>query len=524
MKKRQILNLAARVGLIALILGLGMAAVSRMGAAAITDRVNTLALTMVRAGQELKAPGAVGLQQPVAELLGVIAFVLLSGLATRLHLAHSKARPPHQSRYLWLAFSLWLLFVGAAWVVVTEGGLLAYLFPWAALSIIAAVLIDAQFSILITILMGLIIGFMAGGLLQPAVYSATGGLVGVLSLGRDKSMNRLIQSGAYIALSNVLVVLIFYNFNDNFGPIGLLEFMAVGVTNGVITTSLTLSGLFFIGNLPGITTSIQLLDLAQPTHPLLRQLLLHAPGAYHHSLMVGNLAEQAAERIGADALLTRVGAYYHDIGKIQRLSVFSANQLYETNNYDSVEPRAGAQAMISHVKDGLELAKKYGLPHEVRVFIAEHHGAGRVDYFYQQALKQAADPTQVDETGFRYPGPKPQSRETALVMLADSCEAAMRAVQPTSVEALDRLIRRRIIDKIERGELDQCDLTMPELELIHNTFVEILQGVFHHRIEYPPEVKEGPAGAALPMLPAPSQPHLIVGGKREERIEPLPAY
>jgi hypothetical protein len=284
---------------------------------------------------------------------------------------------------------------------------------------------------------------------------------------------------------------------------GLLQLVAAGVLNGIFSASLSLVGFFLAGTLLGITTSLQLLDLARPTQPLLHQLLLRAPGTYHHSLMVSNLAEQAAERIGADALLTRVGAYYHDVGKIVRPYFFVENQIDGMNVQDRLDPRTSAQLIISHVKDGLDLAKKYRLPRDVRAFIPEHQGTGLIKYFYHQALEQAADPVAVDDANFRYPGPKPQSKETAIVMLADSCEAAVRAAHPNSVEEIDKIVRRVIADKLAAGELDQCDLTTRDLHQVRAAFIEMLHGMFHPRIQYPEEIREEIAGADAAALPLP---------------------
>jgi putative nucleotidyltransferase with HDIG domain len=283
----------------------------------------------------------------------------------------------------------------------------------------------------------------------------------------------------------------------------LVQLVAVAVANGILSASLTLIGFFLAGTLLGITTSLQLQELARPTQPLLRQLLLRAPGTYHHSLMVSNLAEQAAERVGADALLTRVGAYYHDVGKTVRPHFFVENQMDGINVQNRLDPRTSAQIIISHVKDGLDLAKKNGLPRDVRAFIPEHQGTGLIKYFYHQALEQADDPSLVDEDDFRYPGPKPQSRETAILMLADSCEAAVRAANPGSVEEIDKIVRRIVTEKLTNGELDECDLTTRDLDQIRSAFVEMLHGVFHPRVKYPEEVKEELASSGRPPLPLP---------------------
>jgi putative nucleotidyltransferase with HDIG domain len=219
--------------------------------------------------------------------------------------------------------------------------------------------------------------------------------------------------------------------------------------------------------------------------------------------MVANLAEQAAERIGANALLTRVGAYYHDVGKMVRPDFFVENQLDGVNGHDRLDPRTSAQIIISHVNDGLDLANKYRLPGAVRAFIPEHQGTGLVKYFYHQARQQADSSAFVDEADFRYPGPKPQSKETALVMLADSCEAAMRAAHPTSTREIDQLVQRIIDDKLTSGELDECGLTTLDLDQIRRAFGEMLRGIFHPRIQYPAEMKgqlasNSPAALRMP--------------------------
>jgi putative nucleotidyltransferase with HDIG domain len=290
------------------------------------------------------------------------------------------------------------------------------------------------------------------------------------------------------------------------GITSLLQLIGAGVASGVFLAVPAIPssiGLFLTGSWLGIRTYGQLHELARLNQPLLQQLLRRAPGTYHHSLMVANLAEQAAERIGADGLLARVGAYYHDVGKLVRPNFFVENQLDGNNGHDRLDPRTSAQIIISHVNDGLDLAKEYHLPRAVQAFIPEHQGTGLVKYFYHQACKQADTPACVDEADFRYAGPKPQSRETAIVMLADSCEAAVRAAHPSSNGEIDKIVQRITDDKLISGELDECGLTGRDLDQICQAFVEMLRGVFHPRIQYPQEVKREPASGGLAALPMP---------------------
>jgi putative nucleotidyltransferase with HDIG domain len=456
--------------------------------------------------EDVEALEALGLQEPAFEwsdLMSDVAFVALIGFVIGLYILRFQPRFLKQSRYLWLLFFLLLLFVGLIRLMIPEHTVLPYLYPMAALSIMVAVLIDVQLSILVTILMGVVIGYVGQDSWEFTAYAVMGGLVGIFSLGRFDRLNRLLWSGVYVSLTSVAVVLILHGPSNDLDSMGLLQLVAAGAANGAFSASLIVMGFFLSGTLLGITTSLQLQELARPTQPLLRQLLLRAPGTYHHSLMVSNLAEQAAEQIGAHALLTRVGAYYHDVGKMVRPYFFVENQMDGINVQNRLDPRTSAQIIISHVKDGLDLAKKYGLPRDVRAFIPEHQGTGVIKYFYHQALEQADDPSLVDEDDFHYPGPKPQSRETAIVMLADSCEAAVRAARPDSVEEIDKIVRRIITEKVTSGELDECDLTTHDLDQIRNAFVEMLHGVFHPRIKYPEGVKQELASGERAALPLP---------------------
>ncbi|MFN3706384.1 MAG: HDIG domain-containing metalloprotein [Thermoflexales bacterium] len=240
---------------------------------------------------------------------------------------------------------------------------------------------------------------------------------------------------------------------------------------------------FLAGALLDVTTTIQLNELARLSHPLMQMMVVKAPGTYHHSLMVANLAEQAAERIGADALLTRVGAYFHDIGKMENPHFFIENQLDRLNPHDQLDPHTSSAILRSHVTEGLKMAAKHRLPQRVRDFIAEHHGTMLTNYQYALALRTQG--TEVDPKDFRYPGPKPRSKETALVMLADGCEAAVRAARCASLEEMDRVIRQVFSERLADRQLDDSDLTLREIEVARQSFLETLRGAYHPRIRYP---------------------------------------
>jgi hypothetical protein len=385
-----------------------------------------------------------------------------------------------------LLFLLLILFILAAKLMVSDQSLLSYLLPTAALSMLLTVLLDPQLALTVTVLFSVVVGFMAGGSLELAVYALLGGLIASLSLSKVEKLNVFLRAGAYIALANLAVILVFHLPKQDYDAVQLLTLAGFSLLNGGLSASLTLAGFYLLGTLFDITTSLQLMELARPTHPLLRELLLKAPGTYHHSILVSNMAEEAAGRIGADALLARVGAYYHDIGKIIRPYFFVDNQVEGMNVHEHLDPRTSAQIVISHVKDGLELAKKYRLPSKIRDFIPQHQGTSLATYFYRQALESEGE--EINEEDFRYPGPKPQTKETAIVMLADSCEAAVRAERPASLEEIEELVRKVISNKVLAGQLDECDLTLRDLDEIREAFISILQGVFHPRVKYPEEV------------------------------------
>jgi putative nucleotidyltransferase with HDIG domain len=268
------------------------------------------------------------------------------------------------------------------------------------------------------------------------------------------------------------------------------------------------SGLLAVGLLPvlehmfGITTGIRLLELSNQSEPLLKRLLLEAPGTYHHSVIVGNLAESAAEAVGENPLLCRVGAYYHDIGKLRRPYFFIENQLGAENPHDKLSPNLSALIILSHVKDGLEMAKQYKIPEPIKDIIHQHHGASIIAYFYHQAKQ--SDKEFPLEDDFRYPGPKPRSKAAAIVMLADSVEAAARTLQKPTPTKIEMLVRQIIRNNLDDGQLDESPLSLRDLNDIALTFTRILTGIYHQRIEYPEKIMEE-MGPSSPIASAASK-------------------
>jgi hypothetical protein len=268
-----------------------------------------------------------------------------------------------------------------------------------------------------------------------------------------------------------------------------------GVWGAVGAATATIAALIlmpFIRDGLGLAEDIRLLEAASPAHPLMKELITRAPGTYTHSVATANLAEAAAERIGADTLLTRVGAYYHDIGKIRRPVYFFENQQPGFNPHDEVQPQLSAVIITAHVSDGLELAKQYHLSPKIQAIIRQHHGTSLVRYFYNKA---AAVDAGVFEADFRYQGEKPDTREAALIMLADSSEAAVRALRQPNVERVTAVVRSIVEDKLADGQLDESQLSVSDLECVIETYGQMLTSMYHARVEYPPApAKTGEVG------------------------------
>jgi cyclic-di-AMP phosphodiesterase PgpH len=292
-----------------------------------------------------------------------------------------------------------------------------------------------------------------------------------------------------------------------FGLSASLRDAVIAAVGGLAAPPLALGAAVAWERFLGVTTDFRLMELGNPTEPILQRLMSQAPGSYQSSVMVGNLAEPAAEAIDANALLVRTGAMYHDIGKIRRPFFFVENQFGTDNPHDRLSPHLSARVIVAHVKDGLEVADEYQVPPALRDFIAQHHGTTLVRYFYQRALEAAPDPAEVREEQFRYPGPKPQTRETALFMLADTVEAAVRTLDHPTPAELEEMVDRLVDDKIRDRQLDECPLTLRDVTLVKQSFVSTLTSVYHQRIRYPePLEREGAsashASAAPGVLPA----------------------
>ena len=364
-----------------------------------------------------------------------------------------------------------------------------FLAPVAFGVMLSSTLWDRKFGTFFAAALSIAVGVMTGFDVVYMTVAITSGIAAALAVKQAWNRAQILQAGLVVSVVSVLT----YGFLVMAGALATDD---VGVWRDILFVVITgpLSSVLAVGSLPvfesvfDIITPLKLIELSNPEQPLLHRLLLEAPGTYHHSIMVGNLAEAAAWAIGADSLLTRVGAYYHDVGKFKRPYFFSENQMFGMDNpHDKMSPSLSATVIMAHVKDGVELAKEYNLPEVIIDFIREHHGTTLVSYFYAKAAEdaEAGNHVNVDEWSFRYEGPRPSSKETAIVMLADSIEAAARSLSNPNPARMETLVRRMIQDRLMDHQLDKCDLTLKELDIIGQTFTQVLLGLFHRRIEYP---------------------------------------
>ncbi len=363
--------------------------------------------------------------------------------------------------------------------------------PVAAGGMLIRLVLDTAYAIVFTIVFAILVGVIAGNSLFFAAFTIMGTLVGITTVQQVKHRMALMWSGVAVGGVNVMAITGFLLIQGELFYMATFGHLLLGFGGGIATGFFILAVLPVFESVFGYTTDIKLLELANLNQPLLRELILRAPGSYHHSMMVGSLCEAAAEAIECNALLARVGSYYHDIGKAKNPQYFAENQKSGENPHDKLKPNMSALIIKSHVKDGVDMARRHRLPSEIQDFIAQHHGTSLIAYFYHKA-KEAEDPDipEVAEKDFRYPGPKPQTRETAICLLADGVEAASRAMPKPSPARLKGLVQTMINRAFTDGQLDECDLTLKDLNKIAKAFTRILTGIYHQRPEYPGEKKK----------------------------------
>lgn len=370
------------------------------------------------------------------------------------------------------------------WLGTVDPYPLIYAVPLATGSMLAALLIDIHTAIVFTVITSLIAGLWLNNPLY-SIFVFASGLTAAFGVIRCKKRSAIWRAGFSVSLVSMFTALTITLFRGQ--SLTLEPFLAVGSAflNGIIVTTLVSALLPLFEYLFKLTTDISLLELLDLNQPLMRELLVEAPGTYHHSIIVGNLAEAAAEAVEVNPLLARVSAYYHDIGKIKMPEYFIENQIASVSKHDNLAPRMSSLILLSHVKEGVELAKKYKLPQVIIDIIQQHHGTSVQTFFYQKAKEQHDKITPLSEEDFRYPGPKPQSRVAALVLMADAVEAASRVLTDTSPARVSLLVDRIINHCIIDGQLDNCELTLKDIREIRSHFVYLLTSMYHKRINYP---------------------------------------
>ena len=484
-------------------------------------------------GADIEKIVALRLGEDVVDVASFGGWFLLSVLVVGMLLAWVwRFRPGlwHRDNVLVL---IGMLLAGATLALKITAGrsILQFFVPTAAVGMLLAVLLDASVATMVMAVIAIIGGTVNGSSVEFTAYIFLGGMAGIVAVRKGDRLQIFVQAAIAVFIVNALVVSVFSLLGAR-DVRGVLELWFASAASAAGSSIAAIGTFAVLGSVFGILTVFQLLELANPSQPLLRRLLVETPGTYHHSLMVGNLAERAAEAIGADPLITRVAAYYHDVGKLANPLAFIENQAGGENIHDQLEPEVSAQVLKQHVADGIDIAYKAKLPKALIAYIPQHHGTAIMSYFYARAKERAAEPyggvttgegakaaAAVDERKFRHAGPKPQTREAALIMLADGVEASVRSLSSRDEPAIRAMVTRIIDERIGDGQFDECDLTLRDLERIRNAFVEQLLGMYHTRIAYPQNTVvelesrravaaagsgSGVGGAAAPGAPVPA--------------------
>ncbi len=348
-------------------------------------------------------------------------------------------------------------------------------------AMLVTLIFDFHSAIIFSFIISLLTGIWLDSPFYP-VYAFIGSLTAAFGVARCKKRSALVKGGIYVSAVNAATAGIILLLGGNlFSPVAGPSFLFAAMS-GILVVSMVFIMLPFIEYLFGITTDISLIELLDLDQPLMRNLMIIAPGTYHHSVIVSNLSEAAAEAVGANPLLARVTAYYHDIGKMKMPEYFIENQTSAVSKHDKLTPHMSSMILISHVKEGVDLARQYKLPKLVTDIIQQHHGTSLIAYFYQRAVEQG---TNMSQDNYRYPGPKPQTRVAALVMMADAVEAASRALTDPTPARISTLVERIINNIFLDGQIDECELTLKDISEIKRRFTYILISIFHKRIAYP---------------------------------------
>lgn len=443
--------------------------------------------------RQLELAGMTDDQTDLKPALGLLLFVLIAmGLLMIITRRSQETEQKKTTALLVLAVAVTISLTFMKLLQAVSGNFdveISFLFPTALAGMIVRMLINERTAIFVTILTAASAGIMLQNGYSPilqmetVLYILFGGLVGVYLIERDDRRARLLQTSLFVAIANSFFIgfyLLISQSQYDLAEVGF--YFAAAVISGLLSGALTIGLLPFFEWAFGLISPMRLIELANPNHPLLKKILTETPGTYHHSVMVANLADASCEAIGANGLLARVGCYYHDIGKTKQPQYFIENQMNIANPHDALPPQKSRDIILAHGAHGAEMLRKHKMPKEIVDIADQHHGTSLLKYFY---FKEKEENPEVREEEYRYAGPKPQTKENAVIMAADSIEAAVRSMKDPTSEKIKRLVNSIIEDKLKDGQFDECDLTMKELKTIRRVMCETLNGIFHSRIEYP---------------------------------------
>lgn len=445
--------------------------------------------------RKLKEIGLIQEQTNVSPYLGLLLLVLLVVSILRFYVQRFHPNIHADNSQLMLLISVMLLTLTGMKIVTLgqnlEWSTVGFLAPVALGTMLITLLLNSKLSLAASLLFCLSASMFFKGDNQFlfdfrfGLIALISGIISTFALDGVKRRSAVLKAGVLTSLVSMIAILALYTlWPAERDWTQLFQSLLFGLIGGIFSAVLTIGFLPYFETMFGILSPLRLLELSNPNHPLLKDLLYKAPGTYHHSIIVGNLAEAAAESIGADGFLARVGAYYHDVGKLKRPQFFIENQIHRDNPHDKISPNLSKTIILSHPKDGVGMLKAHRIPKAIQDIAAQHHGTTLLKFFYYRAMEQS-NGTQVLEADYRYPGPKAQFKEAAIVGIADCVEAAVRSISKPTPSRIENMISKIIRDRLEDGQFHECDLTFKECNSIAKAMAATLQGIFHSRIEYP---------------------------------------
>ncbi|MEO6795855.1 MAG: HDIG domain-containing metalloprotein [Candidatus Dormibacter sp.] len=446
--------------------------------------------TIIRYGDlvtpfQLEEAQAVGLLAPQADWSRILATFMLVVILFAVALGYLMQFKPaivHDPRQLLTLGGLMLVILLIAKVAVPIDPRAQYIIPMAAVPMLVATLMDTGLGIIVALAVGLLTGIIADNVLDLTLIGFLGGSIGAIYVHRLERLGQWITAGILVAGAQFVTIVALASIERHQSVDEVLGIGAIALVNGLLAALIAAGSLTYLGEITRVITPMKLLELMTPNNPLLKRLMVSAPGTYNHSIVAANLAESAAEAVGANAVLARVGCYFHDIGKIRRPHFFVENQADIGNIHENLSPTTSSDILNAHVTEGVELLKQYHFPTAVNDIVQQHQGTTVKKYFYRQALEQGLD---VREDDFRYPGPRPRSKEAAIVMMADTVEASTRTLRDRSTEGIREHVHRMIQGFTRDGQLDECELSFRDLKLIEDAFANMVVSIYHARIEYP---------------------------------------